>query len=221
MKRFFRMLKLHIQVPVMRLLVMLISFGMGASLLFVILFLDADESWFPMGSLMALIGMLIFTVVNYLTYPREFMLALSMGRTRKEFMLSHALEQLLWAVLSYGLLLLLSWLESANRLILSPDAKPVISLLPILSDGRVILTAISALVLLEMFCGAMYGRFGKPFNVVLYVLWMSMVLSLSRLIHKVLPVLRNLTALWIALGVAGAAVMVFVTVHLGRKHGVR
>ena len=157
LKRFFKGLKLHMQVPLTRLVVVLVSFAMGLSLLLFILLLDEGESWFPMGSLMALAGILFTAALGYLSYPQQFMLALSMGRTRKQFMISYALEELLWLTLSYGLVLLLSWLESRYRLILFPQSELGASLLHILTDFRVILTAIPVLVLLEMFCGSLYS----------------------------------------------------------------
>lgn len=221
LKRFFKGLKLHMQVPLTRLVVVLVSFAMGLSLLLFILLLDEGESWFPMGSLMALAGILFTAALGYLSYPQQFMLALSMGRTRKQFMLSYALKELLWTTLAYGLVLLLSWLESANRLILFPEAKPAISLLPILTDFRVIITAIPALVLLEMFCGALYSRFGKPVNVVIYILWMSLAMSVSQWAHRIVPVFQGLAAFWIPLGIIGMSVMAFVVIYLGRNQGVR
>lgn len=221
MKQFFKELKLNIQVLLTRLVVVLVSFAMGLSLLFLILFLDKGESWFPMGSLMALAGILITTAAGYLSYPQQFMLALSMGQTRKQYMIRYAIESLLWVTLSYGLLLLLSWLESRNRMFLFPQAELGVSLLPILTDWPVILTAIPALVLLEMFYGTLYSRFGKTFNIVVYVLWMSTALSISKWVHHIIPILQNYAALWIILGIVGAAMMIFVTIHLGRKQGVR
>ena len=221
LKRFFKGLKLHMQVPLTRLVVVLVSFAMGLCLMLFILLLDEGESWFPMGSLMALAGILIMAALGYLSYPQQFMLALSMGRTRKQFMISYALEELLWLTLSYGLVLLLSWLESRYRLILFPQSELGASLLPILTDFRVILTAIPVLALLEMFCGSLYSRFGKPFNVVMYVLWMSAALSMSKLVHMILPMLRGLAALWIPLDIIGMSVMVFVVIYLGINQGVR
>lgn len=221
LKRFFKGLKLHMQVPLTRLVVVLGCFAMGLSLLLLILILDEGESWSPMGSLIALAGLLIMTVVGYLNYPQQFMLALSMGRTRKQFMLSYTLDELLWTTLAYGLVLLLSWLESRYRLILFPEAKPVISLLPVLMDFRVILTAIPALVLLEIFCGALYSRFGKPVNVAIYILWMSLAMSVSQWAHRIVPLFQGLAALWIPLGIIGMSVMAFVVIYLGRNQGVR
>ena len=208
LKRFFKGLKLHMQVPLTRLVVVLASFAMGLSLLLFILLLDEGESWFPMGSLMALAGILVTVALGYLSYPQQ-------------FMISYALEELLWLTLSYGLVLLLSWLESRYRLILFPQSELGASLLHILTDFRVIITAIPALVLLEMFCGSLYSCFGKPFNVVMYVLWMSTALSMSKLVHMILPVLRGLAALWIPLGIIGMSVMAFVVIYLGRNQGVR
>ena len=222
LKRFFKGLKLHAQTPLTLLISTLLLFVVGLGFLcFIMILVEEEDGWIPLGSLLALVSLVIFTVVNYMNYPREFMLALSLGQTRKEFLLSHVIGRLLWTTLAYGVVLLLTWLECGLCRFLFSQTEEVFALMPILTDGRVILTAIPALVLLEMFCGALYSRFGKPVNVVIYILWMSLAMSVSQWAHRIVPVFQGLAAFWIPLGIIGMSVMAFVVIYLGRNQGVR
>lgn len=227
MKRFFAGLKLHAQTPLILLLCILIFYTMGFGLLCLIMLTDETAvTWFPMGSLLALVGVLIFAVISYLSYHQDFMLALSLGRTRKKFMLSYALEQLLWLTLAYALVLALSWLERRLCLRLFPEDGEEFSMLSVLTKPWLMCTFIPVLVLIQMFCGALYGRFGKPFNVVMYIFWMSVALGGSRLFSYMGEqgfawFLKVPAAFWIALALAGTAAMVLTTVRLGMKQRVQ
>lgn len=218
LKRFFKGLKLHTQTPTFLAITVTAGFLFGFAFNLVFMLLSMDE-WIPMGSCGAVAGMIGLSVMSYLSYPGEFMLSLSMGRTRKGFLVCHALEQLLWTALAYGLILLLTWLEQAvcEGLFFRSGE---FDLLAVLMKPWVILTVIPVLALLEMFLGALYGRFGKPMNLVIYLVWIALCMSTSRWIEKVGLVFRSYASLLPVLGICGGAVMVLTAILLGRKQSV-
>lgn len=219
-KRFLKGLKLHTQTPTFLAITVTAGFLFGFAFNVVFMLLSEDE-WFPMGSVGAMAGMIGFLVITYLNYPGEFMLSISMGQTRKEFLVCHALERLLWITLTYGWVLLLTWLERALCRLVITEATELFDLLPILTDFRVILTAVPVLALMEMFFGALYACFGKPVNVVIYILWMAIAMSTTKWIHLIPKLVQLPAALWITLSLAVSAAMVLTVVILGRKQGVR
>ena len=57
---------------------------------------ETETSWICVGTLIALVVMIFFAVLNFLSYHQEFMLALSMGQTRRDFLITYALCQMFW-----------------------------------------------------------------------------------------------------------------------------
>lgn len=219
LKNFLKGLKLHTQTPAF--LVITVAAGFLFGLAFDIDFLLLlEETWIPMGGCGAMAGMIGLSVMSYMSYPGAFMLALSMGRTRKEFLIFHTLERLLWTSLIYGLILLLTWLEQwvCAGLLSRPGE---FDLLAVLVDPRVSLTAVPVLALMEMFFGALYGCFGKPVHVAIYVMWIGLCMNTSRWIEKVPQLLQPHAALFPALGICVSAGMLLVAILLGRKQSVR
>lgn len=228
MKQFLANVKLHRKTGSTLLFCMLAFFLIGFFMVwFIVGVLSEESTWFPAGSLMTAVGIIIFSFFGYISYYQEFMLALSMGRTRKEFLLLYALEQLLRVTAAYLVMILLTILEELLYSRIFPDMPGEISLVTFLTDWRVILPSITALVILPMFFGALYSHFGKRFDMVIYCIWLFTVLVLPRLadrlehklywnIFETIPVFG-----WILFGAAAAAAMILTTVKLGMKQMVR
>ena len=89
------------------------SFLFGMVMVFIIMNVDDDPgSWFCMGTLIAaLVLVAIGLFLAAFSYAQEFMLALSMGRTRKTFMVSYYLRHTLQLVGGWVLLLGLHQVE--------------------------------------------------------------------------------------------------------------
>lgn len=227
-KQFFANLRLHKNTLLTLLCWMLAFFLLGLLMVWFIVGVTGDETtWFPMGGVLSAVGVLLLAIFCYLSYHQDFMLALSFGRTRKEFMLLFALEQLLWVTVAYVGVMLLTALEEVIYSLLFPGMPGEISFMPILADWRVFLPCVAALVILPMFFGALYSRFGKRFGIVLYVIWLLAFLVFPRLADRLenrldLGILEKIPVLgWIILGMAAAAAMILTTVKLGSKQTVR
>ena len=66
LKRFFKGLKLHAQTPLTLLISTLLLFVVGLGFLcFIMILVEEEDGWIPLGSLLALVSLVIFTVVNY------------------------------------------------------------------------------------------------------------------------------------------------------------
>lgn len=206
-------------------------FLMGVGMVFLIMNTDdTANSWFCMGTLMTLIMLMVFQIFLGLAYHQEFMLALSMGRTRKEFMVSYALRTVLLLVCAYLAILLFYGLEQTLYKLSFPRFGNEVSF-DFLYNIPLVVGVILVLAALNMFVGAMYSRFGKKFLPALYLVWMALCILGPKAIPDedhtgaVADFMRSLvnwaasmgSLFWIILGICAAAAMVGSTIHLGRK----
>lgn len=196
----------------------LVSFGLAC----LIIYTGDETTWFCMGTVMAMIILVITSALSGLGYHSEFMLALSMGRTRKEFMGSYALRNLLSVGAGYLLILVLYHVEMAVYPLLFPTLSNEVEFTFVTSWWLPLF--IPLLTAFSMFIGALYSRFGKKWGWVLWVIWMACCFGLPRLIpddpetSPVFMFLVNLPGgLWLALGVAAFLGMTVTVLHLGRK----
>jgi len=136
--------------------------------------------WHHMSSLV-LVAVGLFT--GAFSYPQEFMLALSMGRTRKAFMLSYYLRLLLQLVVGWLLILLLHQAELHTYTLVFFRYQNEI-FFSFLTDWRVLLPTFLLLPVLSMFMGALYGKYGKKGWFVFYVLWLFCCFVLPRMFHE-------------------------------------
>lgn len=212
------------------LLCLLFGFLFGLLLMGIILAVDGG-SWVPIGTILALGCLVLFTIVCYVQFNQQFMLALSMGRTRKEFLLFFGIRHTLWALIALLLLPVLELAEKGIYALLFPDAWCELLFSDFL-PWHWLLPAAPFLALVTMFLGSLYSRYGKRFNVVLYIVWMSTCILLPQAINHIdrlpLPVARFFDllfalppAFWLTLSVAAIAAMVLTTIHLGKKQAVR
>lgn len=230
MKNFLSFLKHQRRELGSLLLCLLFGFLFGLILMGIILAVDGG-SWLPMGTMMALGGLVLFTVVCYFQFHQQFMLALSMGRTRKEFLLFFGIRHTLCALIALLLLPVLELAEKGIYALLFPDAWCEFLFSDFL-PWHWLLPTPPFLALVTMFLGSLYSRFGKRLNVVLYIVWMSVCILLPQAINHIdrlpLPVAQFADllfglppAFWLTLAAAAVLAMVLTTVHLGRKQSVR
>ena len=204
------------------------GFLLGVLLLILIMRTDKEAgSWFCLGTMMALVATTILVLfIGGFGYSGEFQLAIAMGRTRGAFMGSYALRLLLQIGVSYLLALALYRVELAVYPLFFPAAGSETPF-QFLTDAR--------LLILAMFLGAVYGRYGKKGMWVFYVFWLFGCLVLPRLtqdefgssiLNKAALGIRTLylavaPGVWVVLGMLTAAAMTATIIALGKKQMVR
>lgn len=215
------------------LVVLPILFLLGFGMVCLVMFTEEDPgSWVTMGTFLALGMLVVAAAVMGLSYRQEFMLALSMGRTRGAFMVSYAARMALWMAVGYAMVLALYRLELAlGQKLFAPwpmEVDPTFLL-----DWRLIVGVIAGAVLLSMFVGALYSSFGKKALVPMYFGWMALCILGPQLAHtegeEASPIGQAGQALlqavpggvWIALGIALLAGMAATVVVLGKKQMVQ
>lgn len=216
-------IKLHKNDLLLPLLIVPIGFLAGFALLCTVMFtVDDPGTWFPMGTLTAMISLICFAVVFYMKYYQEFMLALSMGRTRREFMICYAARSLLLLVVGYGLVFALSRVE------LTLGGKlfaqwPLEVEFTFLTQWWFIAMLLPGVVLLSMFLGSLYSYFGKKAMAPLWFVWMALCMFGPRLAHEENAwIIALLPApVWAGLGIAVVVVMAVTVVVLGKKQMVK
>lgn len=230
MKNFLGFLKFQRRALGALLLCTVFGFLFGLILVSIILLADGG-SWIPMGTILALGGLVLFNMVCFMQYHQQFMLALSMGRTRREFLLFYGICHTLWALIPLLLLPVLELAEKGFYALLFPDAWCEFLFSDFL-PWHWLLPAAPFLALVTMFLGSLYSRFGKRFHMVLYIVWMGTCILLPQAVNHIdrlpLPVARFFDllfalppAFWLTLAAAAVIAMVLTTVHLGRKQFVR
>lgn len=155
------------------LLLIAAGFLFGELMLFLIMLLDDNPGpWFCMGTVIALIMLLVTTVLFYgIGYTGAFSLALSMGCTRRRFVLDYSGKVLAHLVLGYLMVLGLYRLELVIGGAAFPDY-PLETELGFLTDWRIVLAGIAGMLLSALFVGAMFGRFGRKAGLIVYLVWM-------------------------------------------------
>ena len=219
------------------LLLIVLGFLFGEILLFLIMFLEDDPgTWFCMGTVIALVMLLVTTVLFYgVGYTGAFSLALSMNCTRRRFLLDYSLKILAHLVLGYLLVLGLYLLELLIGHAAFPDY-PLEQELGFLTDWRVVLAGIAGMLLSALFVGAMFGRFGRKAGLIVYLVWMFCCFVVPKIftaepggegvfdqaaLLTQSALLRMPMAGWITLGAIAAVSMLATVVVMARKQMVR
>ena len=219
------------------LLLIVLGFLFGEILLFLIMFLEDDPgSWFCMGTVIALVMLLVTTVLFYgVGYTGAFSLALSMNCTRRRFLLDYSLKIFAHLVLGYLLVLGLYRLELLVGNAAFPDY-PLEAELGFLTDGRVVLAGIAGMLLSALFVGAMFGRFGRKAGLIVYLVWMFCCFVVPKIftaepggegvfdqaaLLTQSALLRMPMAGWLTLGAIAAVSMLATVVVMARKQMVR
>ena len=219
------------------LLLIVLGFLFGEILLFLIMFLEDDPgTWFCMGTVIALVMLLVTTVLFYgVGYTGAFSLALSMNCTRRRFLLDYSLKILAHLVLGYLLVLGLYRLELLVGNAAFPDY-PLEAELGFLTDWRVVLAGIAGMLLSALFVGAMFGRFGRKAGLIVYLVWMFCCFVVPKIftaepggegvfdqaaLLTQSALLRMPMAGWLTLGAIAAVSMLATVVVMARKQMVR
>lgn len=219
------------------LLLIVLGFLFGEILLFLIMFLEDDPgTWFCMGTVIALVMLLVTTVLFYgVGYTGAFSLALSMNCTRRRFLLDYSLKILAHLVLGYLLVLGFYRLELLVGNAAFPDY-PLEAELGFLTDWRVVLAGIAGMLLSALFVGAMFGRFGRKAGLIVYLVWMFCCFVVPKIftaepggegvfdqaaLLTQSALLRMPMAGWITLGAIAAVSMLATVVVMARKQMVR
>lgn len=219
------------------LLLIVLGFLFGEILLFLIMFLEDDPgSWFCMGTVIALVMLLVTTVLFYgVGYTGAFSLALSMNCTRRRFLLDYSGKILAHLVLGYLLVLGLYRLELLIGNAAFPD-HPLEEELGFLTDWRVVLAGIAGMLLSALFVGAMFGRFGRKAGLIVYLVWMFCCFVVPKIftaepggegvfdqaaLLTQSALMRMPMAGWITLGAIAAVSMGATVVVMARKQMVR
>lgn len=233
LKQFWIDLKLRKENLAVLLVTLAAGFVVGFGVLCAIVFVDGDVSgWFCLGTIVALFALLMCAVIfSAVTYRGELMLALSMGRTRRDFVWAYALRQLLNLIIGYVIVLALNRLELALGRWLFTGLECEMPL-EFLTDWRYVLPVFPAVILLTLFIGTLYSRFGKKAGWIFYFLWLGLCflgprmldadpedtsflgrigMNLANLLQRV-PVVT-----WAVVGIVAAAAMLVTIVQISRK----
>lgn len=146
----------------------LLGFAVGMGMLLLISRLDADPVYVGAGTLMALALNILMTFILSVSMSTQFTLALSMGRTRREFLAAYALRCLLGQLLAYLILRLGAQAELAVYRAVLPGFDNRLHVERFLTNGWFFSGVVFGLTLVEMLCGLLYGSFGRPVFTVLY-----------------------------------------------------
>lgn len=227
-------LKLHSKNTFGKALIPLIGLGIGILMVWLILWTEEETTFFCMGTLIALMMLVMVSLVWCMHFPQEYMLALSMGRTRKEFLFSYALRSILSQVLGYLIVLLGYGIELTVYPLLFPGYGNEMTF-DFLFQWWVIALAVPGVVLVQMFLGVLYGKFGKPFLAVAYFVWLGLCILGPQMIpdedHTTVGAEMMGTVLqwikmvpspvWICVGIGAVIAMAVTVVQLGRKQMVK
>lgn len=225
-------LKLHGRDIAGKAAIPLIGLILGFVMVCIILTVEKDETtFFCMGSLISFMLLVLISLVWCLHFPQEYMLALSMGRTRSAFLFSYTVRSLLAQGCGYLIVLAGYALEQSAYPMIFPgyvNEDPF----PFLTQWWVIALAVPGVVLVQMFLGVLYGKFGKPFLAVAYFGWLGLCILGPQLLndHSVGSRMMQTvfgwsgyipSPVWIVLGIGAVGAMAATVVIEGRKQMVR
>ena len=237
LQQFCKDLRLHKSSLLISLLILLGGFAFGVILVTIIMLTDEDPgSWFCMGTLLACLALVAVSLFqSAFGYPQEFMLALSMGRTRKHFMVSYYLRLLITLLPGWALILLLHQIELRGYTLYFYRYQNEV-FFSFLYDWRVLVPVFLLLPILSMFLGALYGKYGKKGLLGSYFLWLFCCFILPRMFDHEEPgagvldqvamgLLRTIQSVpitvWIGFGAVTVLFMAAATVKFGMEQMVK
>lgn len=230
--------KLNWTTLLIQLIAMAVVFALGILMVSIIVAVELnkeadDVTWFCMGTLLTLFATgLILMGIGALSYANEFNLHLSMGGTRKSFLICFALRYLVMLAIAYPLIQLAYVAEQGIYLSLFPNVPNEADFTFLKSPY--IPTAILPLVIITMFLGSFRAKFG---NKGLFLFWMvyfvcAMLLPrmfsapdgsvLGNVAFSLAQLLRSVpTSAWIGFGGLSLIAMAVACVCFGMKQSVQ
>lgn len=172
---------------------------------------DADE-WFCMGTLFSLAATFGMSVIIYgMGFSKRFTLAVSMGQTRRSVISHYFLRQTILLILGYGLVLLIHQGEMALYSALYPGVSQKGNF-NFLYHPLVALGLIGGNLLVVLFYGILYHKYGQKFYAISYFVMLGVILLIGKL--DKIPWLRKTvaevpTAAWYIMAAAVVAGMIW------------
>lgn len=162
------------------------AYAFGLLLAALILKLGEEVTYFPMGSIMAMMGAVMAEVIyDGMRFSTDFSLAASMGRRRLPKIAAHGITALLRMVIGTGVIYLLIRLDALIGRSFYSSLEVELDLLPYISFGAAAAFAVVPVVI-SLLVSAVKVRFGMRGWVTLYVIFMACCLLLPRLIETVI-----------------------------------
>lgn len=232
LKVMVRDLKLQRDTFLWMLAIMAAAFAVGVGMVLLMVLRGGEDTWFCMGTIYAMIVVVIFALLAGISgFGTEFRMCLSMGGTRKAFLVSYALRQALLLAAGYAIVRLLYAAECAlyGGIFSGMENDAPFTFL----KSVWCLPVLAGLRLLFLFLGSLTAKFGKKGMIVFWFLWLFCCLLLPRMFDSddtsalgaaanvVLAVILTVPPMvWAAfLGVTAAA-MIAAIVYWGMRQAV-
>lgn len=186
MKRIFETWKLNRKDLLILLSAMAGAWLFGVVLVAIIMNIAAleAEDYALMGGFMMLIvwvGVNLF--VGAFTLEKQFGMAVSMGRSRKEFIITYWIIYTVNVMIEFASIILLDQLERGLALVLYRGMPCGFDIMPHLLDWRLILGVIIVVPAINLFLGMLMMKFQRKAFWGIWAVWMLGSLGLPRLIH--------------------------------------
>lgn len=134
---------------------------------------EADGEYGTIGAIMALmLGMLVMTIAGIFSMQQDFNLAISLGKTRKQYVPARYLLIAVNCSLCLIIALIICLIEETLYTAINPGAVCEISIQGFLTNPVTIFGFVFLIPMIIMLCGALYLRFGMKFFWVGWVFWM-------------------------------------------------
>ncbi len=224
---------LHWDSLLMRILIMpLPVLLLGLPVVMIVMGVDKETSFVCLGTMISLLLHVMLGFLWAISMLQEFGLALSMGRTRKEFLFSYGVRSLLAQAGAYLLMLLMYLGELGLYSRMYPYAANEKPLWDILTNGWVIAALIPGMTLVQMLLGLLVGTYGKTFQAVIWLMWMGICVLGPRLLDSESTGRQLLgraaswgsafpRILWVAVAACAAVAMLWGIRTVGKKQMVK
>ena len=134
-------------------------------------------TFIPFGMLLGAATVIILCIASDAIYAQGFSLALRFGKTRRDFMISYTLELLIWALLCFFLLIIMSMLEYGIYL---THFSGIDRSMAFMRHWLILMLLIPVTILVHMFFGTLYSKWGTPISALAIVLLKALLMSLRQ-----------------------------------------
>ncbi len=202
-----------------KLICIISAFIFGLIISIIIITTEYVEGSLPIGTLCSLVTILLAEIIlSTIFFNDKFSLAISMGRTRKSFMSTFALQAVINQTIAMGIILMLYKAEDTIFSLLFPQyALGMLSFF--IYDLRFIIAMIICPTILCMFFGSLSGWLGSKSKFILPWIFTAIMWDINYLIDGGFPNIPG--KVWIFLGIAAMVLMLITVLHLGKRYMVR